>query len=158
MAQLTGVASILSGDTTVVDTTQRFPLLTRARDLSGNEYIYLKGVANTALGSWVTYDEVGVTALLAANAKGFVAVAMAAIVANSYGWYCVFGSVEAKVVNNTAADTSCGRETEDGSVGDGRVAGDEIIGAIVRDANATGATAAVTCQISYPIVNDITGS
>ena len=159
MANLTGIREIFSGDTTIVDTVAQYPMLSRARDENGNEYIYLTGCSSTVLGSWVIYDELGATTLLAANAKGFVAVAMAAIDSTSeYGWYCIFGNVEARVVTGTSADTSCGRETADGCVGDGRAAGDEIIGAMIRDGNATGSTAALTCQISYPFVNDATGA
>ena len=40
-----------------VDTEARNAIGTEATDNSGNVYIYLAGVANTAAGSWVTYDE-----------------------------------------------------------------------------------------------------
>jgi site-specific DNA-methyltransferase (adenine-specific) len=41
--------------------------------------------------------------------------------------------------------------------GDGRAAGDEIIGAITRGST-SGSPALTPVQISYPLVNDITGS
>jgi ABC-type uncharacterized transport system permease subunit len=63
---------------TNVDTVQKYTFGSRVQDKDCNEYIYLKGVASTLAGSWVTYDELGVTTLLAANAKGPVAIAMAA--------------------------------------------------------------------------------
>lgn len=125
---------------------------------AGDEYIYLKGVASTVLGSWVTYDEVGATALLAANAVGDVAVAMAAIVADKYGWYCIKAlSVPASIAANCADNAAgIGREGADGVAGDGRAAGDAIIGAVTRAA--TTSAAVIACQISYPKVNDATGS
>jgi len=51
MADLTGRVQIFSGDTSVVDTTLKHALGTRAFDANANEYIYLKGVASTAAGS-----------------------------------------------------------------------------------------------------------
>ena len=50
------------------------------------EFIYLQGIGSTVVGSWVTYNvSPGVTALLAPNAIGPVAVAMSANVASQYG-------------------------------------------------------------------------
>ena len=53
-------------------------------DYGTGEFIYLKGVASTAVGSWVLYspDDLS-TSLLAANAIGSVAVAMSANVDNT---------------------------------------------------------------------------
>lgn len=52
------------------------------------KYVYLSGVVSTILGSWVTFDEAGVTANLATDSLPRpVAIASAAIVANKYGWY-----------------------------------------------------------------------
>lgn len=143
-----------------IDSAAQYEIGTRYRDESnGKEYIYLKGIGSTLEGSWVTYSiDDGTTALLAANAKGFVAVAMAAIVANKYGWYQVFGLASALVVTGTAVDTTVGRETTDGYVGDGRAAGDEICGAYCLEANASGSSALTDVQLSYPFVNDFTGA
>lgn len=77
MANLTGYSQTFDSDTTTVDTSAKTTILTRAFDNAGNEYIYLKGVASTVVGSWVNYDETGTTTLLPADAKGPVAVAMA---------------------------------------------------------------------------------
>jgi hypothetical protein len=156
MANLTGAPQVFHGDTSVVDTSAQVPVLTRARDNAGNEYIYLKGVASTIAGSVVTYDEAGITTLIAANAKGPVAVAMAATVANTWGWYCIFGTCDADIVANSADNSTVGRETTDGKVGDGRAAGDEIVGMIQREATTAAALAAV--QLTYPFVNDFTGA
>jgi hypothetical protein len=156
MAALIG-PGVTGGFTGEVHDSQLSAIGQRAYDKSGNEYVYLKGVGSTLAGSWVTFDEVGVTALLAANAIGPVAVATAAIVANKFGWYQIFGTVSALVAANTADNARLGRETTDGYAGDGRAAGDEIIGAISRGSTA-GAAALTTCQLFYPLVNDITGA
>lgn len=158
MANLSGNPQIFSGDTSVVDTTQQFPLGTKGVDVNGNEYIYMQGVASCLAGSWVTYDEDYVTTLLAANAKGPVAVAMAAINATtSYGWFCIRGTVSALLAANCADNALIGRETADGYAGDGRAAGDEIYNAISRGST-SGSAAATDCQIVYPFVDDSKGS
>jgi hypothetical protein len=118
----------------------------------------MKGVASTVAGSWVTYDEAGVTALLAANAKGPVAVSGGATVANKFGWYCVFApvGVSAQLAANCADNALIGREGADGVAGDGRTAGDEIYNAITR--GSTSSAAAATVQIMFPHVDDANGS
>lgn len=158
MALFSGVPIGAHAATGVVDTTAKVPLGTRMRGADGfSEFIYLKGIGSTAIGSWVTFDENGVTALLAANGKGFVAVATAATIANTYGWYCIYGVTSALLAANCADNASIGRETTDGYAGDGRAAGDEIIGAMSRGATA-GAAALATVQLAYPFVNDATGA
>ena len=70
--------SIAPGEVDEVYSSTAIDLGTRIKDDEGNEYIFMRGVASTIKGSWVTWDEDKVTTLLAANAKGPVAVAMAA--------------------------------------------------------------------------------
>ena len=136
-----------------VDTEKAYALGTRGKDNAGNEYIYLTGVASTVVGSWVTYDELGITTLLVANAIGPVAVAMAITDATTdFGWYQIFGKAEASIAANTAADVMIGYETSSGVAGDGKAAGDMIYGAVSRDAVTTAAIA--TVQITYPFVTD----
>ena len=89
MNPIVGMQSI--GDTS---TTQNEVLgtIVQANDVASTaygagEFIYLKGVASTVLGSFVTYNaDDNSTALLAANAIGPVAVAMSINVASSFGW------------------------------------------------------------------------
>lgn len=154
MAQLTGAPTIFSGDTSIIDTIKQVPFGTRAYDNAGNEYVYLTGVSSTVLGSWVTYDELGITTLLVADTKGPVAVAMAVLDSTSkYGWYCIYGTVEAFLAANCAADVAIGYETTSGYAGDGNAAGDLIAGAVSRDST-SGSAAIATCQINYPYVDD----
>jgi hypothetical protein len=144
---------------TQIDAYAKYAIGQRFQDKSGSEYIYLKGIGSTAIGSWVTYSlDDGTTALLAANAKGLVAVAMAATIASTWGWYQIAGLAQGLVVTATSADTTIGRETADGSVGDGRATGDEIVNAICLEANASGGTLLTDVQIMYPFVNDATGA
>lgn len=158
MPQLVGHPMAVVGDTDAVHDSALNPLGTPAWDAAGNEYVYLKGVASTVKGSWVTFDEAAITTLLAANAKGPVAVAMAAIVANKFGWYCRRAlSVQAMLAANCADNALVGREGADGVAGDGRSAGDQIYNAITRGAT-SGSAALTAVQIAYPHVDDIYGS
>lgn len=130
-------------------TTQNHPLGMRvcARDFGANqngegEFIYLKGVASTAVGSWVTfYEDDYTTALLAANAIGQVGVAMSANVASQYGWYQVRGKAVGKALAAYADNGLVYATATAGSVDDAAVAGDRVkkaIGASALDAPATG--------------------
>jgi hypothetical protein len=82
------------------ETSAKHPLGTRRRSRSiliygGGEFIYLKGVASTVVGSLVTYDGASsgtptyqtVLCPSTANLAQPVAVAMSANVANQFGWY-----------------------------------------------------------------------
>lgn len=144
------------GTSTDIHTSAVVPVMTAAFDAAGNEYIFLKGIGSTIAGSVVTYDEAGVTALIAASAIGPVAIAQAATVASTWGWYMVSGSCLADVVANSADNARLGRETTDGKIGDGRAAGDEIYNMISRGATTAAALALV--QFHYPFVDDVNGA
>jgi hypothetical protein len=138
-----------------IDSTELIPLGTRAKDKDGNEYIYLKGVASTEAGSWVSFDEAHVTTLLAANAVGRVAIATAATVASTYGWYQIYGkNTVAKVLAGFADNGKIYCTATPGSVDDAVVAGDLVVGAIGRSAIASGVA---TVELSYPFVTDALG-
>lgn len=156
-AMITGFSQAAIGQPGEVDSSQRNPLGKRAAgvDALGNdaEYIYLKGVGSVIVGSVVTYDEAGVTALLAANAVGPVAVATAIVDSTSeFGWFGIAGTFPTDVVANCADNAKLGRETSDGKVGDGFASGDAIYGAVSR--NSTSAAAVINCQFMYASVND----
>lgn len=154
------LGAVTGGYTSEVHDSAQNPIGTRVRDTQGREWVYMQGVASTVEGSWVTFDEAGVTALLAANAIGPVAVAGAAIVAAKFGWYCIdtgVVGVGAMLAANSADNTRIGREGADGFAGDGRAAGDEIYNAIARGATA-GAQALTTVQFRYPFVDDANGA
>ncbi len=155
MANLTGDVQAISGDTSVIDTAKMHPLGTRAKDTSGNEYIYLQGVASTVAGDWVTFDEDGITTRSLANAVGRVGVAMAAIVASSYGWYQIAGkNTIAKAVSGgaAAANVALYLTATAGTVDDVDVVGDMIVGALNRVAESSGI---VTVELNYPMVFNV---
>jgi hypothetical protein len=70
----------------------------------------------------------------------------------------VFGKACAKAAAASADNTFVGREGADGSVGDGRAAGDEILGAMARSATDGPGTGYLWLQVSYPWVTDANGA
>lgn len=142
-----------------VHTERKFRLGTRIKDNAGNEFIYLKGVASTVQGSWVSFDEAHVTTLLAANAKGRVAVAQAAVDATTkYGWYQIYGKASGKVLASFADNGLIYATATAGSVDDAVVAGDLVVGAIGRSAIDGGAaTGQAYVELNYPFATDALG-
>jgi hypothetical protein len=83
---------------TETGSTQNHPLgtIVTARDetYGGGEFIYLKGIGSTLVGSLVTYDPVRAVTALSPDTAGLTnpyAVAMSANIANQYGWYQIAG-------------------------------------------------------------------
>jgi hypothetical protein len=78
--------------------------IVRAKDptLGVGEFIYLKGVSSTVVGSIVNYDDNFQTALDTAAVSGPsrpLAVAMSACVASEFGWYQISGLAVARKSN-----------------------------------------------------------
>jgi hypothetical protein len=137
-----------------VDSTKKYRLGTRKRHFNNNEYVYLKGVTSTAQYSVVTYDDVGATALITANAVGDVAIAQGAVDATTkYGWYLIYGSGTAKC-DTIASGKACFIDGTDGRVDDAVVTGDLIVGMYSRSADSSNTC---TVQLSYPKVTDVLG-
>ena len=112
------------------------------------EFIYLTGVASTAVGSLVTYMNTGATALAAvgANKPQPIAVAMAATVASEFGWYQISGRAVCKksCTISLAANAAVGVLTTGLIAGTG--SGKEIHGALVA-AVASAAAGRTTVQV-----------
>ena len=94
------ITSQVLGSQPIADTsdTQKHPLgtIVTAVDptLGGGEFIYLKGVASTVVGSIVNYDDAFQTALDTSATAGPsrpLAIAMSANDAGDYGWYQISG-------------------------------------------------------------------
>lgn len=121
----------------------------------GGEFIYLLGVASTAVGSWVTYnDDDGSTALLAANAIGPVAVAMSANVASQYGWYQLRGKAVGKALAAFADNGNVYATATAGSIDDAVVAGDRVKNAKGASAVDTPSTGLAEFEINRPFMDD----
>lgn len=145
------------------ETTALHPLGTIVRAVDPTygtgEFIYLKGLATTAIGTWVTYNNDDFsTTLLAANAIGPVGVSMSANVASQYGWYqisgkaiglCLAGYVDNALVYATATA---------GSVDDAVVAGDRVKNALGASAIGTPSGSFAEFEINRPWMDDATAA
>jgi hypothetical protein len=138
--ELSARASTFNGNTDSIDDTKQNALGTIAIDKDNNEYIYLQGVSGVAAGYAVSYDEAYLASLIAIDGsnKGAVAVAMAAVVANKFGWFLRGGTgniyADTDVADNAlvySADTA-------GQVNDDSGSEVQIKGAVFRAAR-TGA-------------------
>lgn len=113
-------------------TTQLNPLgtIVNAVDLTrgAGEFIYLAGVADTAIGSWALYlvDDHSTT-LAVANDIGPLAVAMSANVAGpNWGWYQLSGKASALMAASFADNGDVYLTATPGSCDDADVAGDSV--------------------------------
>jgi hypothetical protein len=146
-----------------VSTAQKHPLGTRVRavDRGTNqngegEFIYLAGVTNCAVGSWVTFlMDSGTAVLLAANAIAPVAIAMSAVdAATKFGWFQVYGKAVGLALAGYLDNALVYATGTAGSVDDAVVAGDRVkcaLGASALDGPATGMA---EFEISYPYMDD----
>ena len=124
-------------------------------DYGFGDFIYLKGVASTVVGSVVTFEHgIYETALCVAGAKGQIAVAMSICVADNYGWYQVKGRAVCKSLTGATADKVCYLSGTAGSLDDGVVAGDEIYTSYSQSALDTPAAGLQEVGIDYPWVSD----
>lgn len=119
------------------------------------EFIYLKGLDSTVVGSVVTYNTDDFSTTLAvADAIGPVAVAMAASVTGKYGWYQIQGKGVAKVLASFADNANCYLTSTAGSVDDAVVAGDYINGMKGASAIDTPSTGLAEVELSRPFVRN----
>lgn len=151
---MTGPRQVSFQELSVRSTTLQDVLGARVQDSVGNEYVYLKGVASCAIGSWVSYDEAYATTLLAANAVGPVGIAQSASVASEFGWFQIFGVNAAAKTDTIAADKALFIDGTAGRVDDAVVTGDLVVGAYSMTADTTNVA---TVHISFPHVSDVLG-
>ena len=136
------------------ETTQYHPLGTvvTGTDPTYGEgtFVYLKGVASTAVGSAVIYDNnAATTTLTVAGSRGPVAFALSANVASQYGWYQVEG-VCVGITGTVAAGGRVYSTATPGSTDDAVVAGDKVDGAIFKTADGTPSAGRALIQAHWP--------
>lgn len=135
---------------TAIHTSKKFRLGTKKTDVDGNVFVYGKGVASLAAGSWVTLDENFAPTLLAANAVGPVAISMSANTsATNYSWFQIYGNNTIAKSDTTAADAALFIDGTAGRVDDAGVAGDWISGAVSTAADTSNV---LPVFIAYPFV------
>jgi hypothetical protein len=119
------------------------------------EFIFLKGVASTVVGSVVLYaTDNHATTLAVANDIGPLAIAMSACVANKAGWYQIGGKGVAKVLAAFADNANCYLTATAGSIDDAIVAGDYIYGMKGASAIDTPSTGLAEVELQRPFVKD----
>jgi hypothetical protein len=142
------------------DTVQRHALgtIVDAYDpvYGAGEFVYLAGIASTAIGSWVTFNrDDGTTALLAANAIGPVAVAMSANdAATKFGWYQITGKAIGLCLALFADNANVYATATAGSVDDAVVAGDRVKNAKGASAIGTPSGSFAEFEIDRPFMDD----
>jgi len=144
-------------DTTETVARHALGTIVRANDpiYGAGEFIYLKGVASTAVGSWVTFNfDDGSTDLLAANAIGPVAVAMSANVASQYGWYQIYGKAVGACLTGFLDNANVYATATAGSVDDAVVAGDRVKNCKGASAIGTPSAGLAEFEIAYPAMDD----
>jgi hypothetical protein len=117
------------------------------------EFVFLKGVASTVVGSAVIYDKAGVTALTDSDAvgtkTGYVAVALTVCDASTkFAFYAITGTFPTSLAASVAIDAALYTSAAGGVLDDAKVADMQIVGAMSREAT-TGA-AVVKCQLNRP--------
>lgn len=119
------------------------------------EFIYLKGVASTVVGSLVTYDlNAGTTTLApATGGNGPVAVAMSANLLNFAGWYQITGIAAVKAPNAmvVGADIFMLAATP-GSVDDAAVNGEQILNAKALSTTGNPSAGLALIEINRPFL------
>lgn len=123
------------------------------------EFIYLKGLDATVVGSWVTYnlDDFSTT-LLAANAIGPVAIATAATVTGKYGWYQISGKAVGLALTGYLDNALVFATATAGSIDDAVVAGDRVKQAKGASAVDTPSTGLAEFEIERPWMDDATAA
>lgn len=140
------------------------PALMETTWLNGNQYIFLKGVSSGAYGSFVTFDEAGVSTLLAADAFGPVAIFVgggaSGAAVTAYGapdattkgaWALVYGSAYGLVAASFADNGNLYATATAGTADDAAVAGDLVHNAVGRSAISGGMA---LIQVWHPFVDN----
>ena len=117
------------------------------------EFIYLKGVASTAIGNPVIWDSAGQTALAGLASRGPVAIAMSANVASQWGWYQIQGMCPVSSAANAVASGAPIYMQASAAVDDAVSATNKIDGCVSKSASGTPAATFTVCALSRPCMN-----
>lgn len=143
--------------------TQLLPIgtIVRARDTNGTnnqgegEFVYLKGVAATVVGSLVNYDlnVPSTTIAPATTGIGPVAVAMSICVANLFGWYQIGGIAAVKAPNAMVVGAEVFMlAATPGSVDDAQVNGEQVVNAKVLSTTGSPSAGLALIEINRPFL------
>ena len=135
---------------------QRHPLgtIVEAKDATRGTgtFMYLSGLASTAVGEWVIYNQDDYsTTLLPAGGTGMVAISMSINLANFFGWYQIGGKASGLAAAGYADDGLVYSTATAGTVDDAVVAGDRVKLALGAGAVSGGLA---DFEIARPFVDD----
>jgi hypothetical protein len=123
--------------------------------LGTGEFIYLEGLADTAVGEVVHYNASDFSTTLAvAGGIGPIAIAMSANVADQFGWYQIQGKAAGKVLTGFADNANCYLTATAGSLDDTDVAGDYVYNCKGASAVGTPSAGLAYLEIARPFTND----
>lgn len=142
-------------------TTQTLPLGTVVRAVDANygegAFIYLKGVASTAVSDAVVYNvKAGTTTRTVATSSGLVGIAMSANVASQYGWYQIEGEAIVNVAASVVAGKTVSTTATDGTIGPGATGITPLYNATAKTATDTPTTGFAQIQICRPWISGFT--
>lgn len=146
-------------DIATTDTVQNCPLGTIIRaqheTYGEGEFIYLKGVASTVVGSIVNYKGTTFQTALGyagENVPSPLAIAMSANVASQYGWYQIAGiAIAAKSCTVSFASAAKVAVGSSSGLGVASLSGQEVMGAFVSAvASATAGRTTVALVVNRP--------
>ena len=124
----------------------------------GAEFIYLKGVGSTAVGSWVGYSPaLGTSVLAAASGTYPLAVAMSACSTTTlFGWYQISGTARALGLTSiTHTSGFLALSGTAGSLDDASIIGDHVFNARKTTAVHVVGTFLDTYQINRPFTTNV---
>ena len=144
----------ISGITaTTVDTAQTQSLGTLGGTTGTNGvkiFVYGKGVASCAVGSFVVFDEAWQSALSAHQSYGLVGLAVSANIASKFGWFQVWGyNAAGKVLASCADNAAVYTTATTGSLDDTASPQTLIAGATPRAA-VGGSAGTVAFSLAWP--------
>lgn len=149
----------------------RFRLGSVKKDMQGNSYVYLAGVASNIAGAWVTYNAVSPSTtpvLVVSDSVGPLAISMSANTSSvsnqlatsttvNWSWYMVQGNyATAQVLDNgPAPGAPLYVSATVGVLDDAAIAGEWVTGAVVTTQAVTaGSTGTAGVFINFPFIYD----
>lgn len=117
--------------------------------LGGGEFIYLVGLASTAVGDAVVYDEAYLTTRAVTTSYGPLAIAMSANVASKYGWYQISGLAIANAAT-VVADKPVSTTATPGQLDDLTTASQAVMGARWMSADGTPSAGKAQVMLARP--------
>ncbi len=106
MAELTGGLVVSVGATSVFETTAKHNMGVRSRDISGNEYVYVRFTDANYAGGWAVLDGSYNATRVATTSRGAIGICQGSANANDYGWLKIYGIEDAAQLGPTDSEAT----------------------------------------------------